>query len=160
MISTSLQHFIKEKYSPISHQGSTTIKELDEGLSDISQLPKKDRNPYQNWQDVPFDYLNQHFTGIADLNPNGFLFYTPAIMYQVLHDLKNRNNCVSVLWWIYNLNDDLLDNKSFKCISLFNKEQLFLLIIFLQKIIPYGIVDEHKIVAIITTIENIILTKP
>lgn len=159
MISAILQHFIKEKYYPISHQGFTTIKELDEGLSDISQPPKKDENPYHNWKDVPFDYLNQHFTGIADLNPSGFLFYTPAIMYQVLENIKERNNCVSVLWWIYNLNDDLLDNKSFKCISLFNEEQLFILIIFLQKLIPYDIVDEQKIIDIITTIESLILKK-
>lgn len=158
MTSKLLQHFIKQKYHSIPHQGFRTIKELDDA-DDVTKKPKKDINPYQNWQDIPFDYLNQHFTGISQLSPEGFLFYTPAILYQVLENFDERNNCVSVLWWLYDLDEEIVGDKFLTNLSLFNEEQLFLLIIFLQKIIPYGIVDEQKIVSIIATIESLILKK-
>lgn len=157
MLTSCLQYFIKKKYHSISHQGFATIKELDDA-DDITRTPDKDINPYHNWQDIPFNYLNEHYTGITTLSPAGFLFYTPAIMYQVLQDIDERNNCSSVLWWVYNLSDDILGNKSFKCISLFDKEQLFILIIFLEKIMSFGIVDEQKMLSIISAIENVIVS--
>lgn len=151
-----LQWFIIQKYKDVSNQGFATIKELD-NADDISQTPKKDINPYQNWQDIPFEYLNQHFTGISQLNPKGFLFYTPAIMYQVLENFDKRNHCVSVVWWLYDLDEEIVGDKFLENLSLFNEEQLFLLVLFLQKLMSSGIIDEQKFINIITAIENLIL---
>lgn len=159
MISKTLQHFIKQTYHSIPHQGFTTIKELDDA-DDITKIPKKDINPYQHWQDVPFDYLNRHFTGISQLSPKGFLFYTPAILYQVLEDFDGRKNDVALVWWLYDLDEEIVGDKFLKNISLFNKEQLFILVIFLQQLMPSGITDEQKFINIITAIEQLILTQP
>ena len=155
MISSTLQEYIKQKYQSIPYQGFTTIKELDDA-DDITKIPKKDTNPYQNWQDVPFDYLNQHFTGISQLSPEGFLFYTPAILYQVLEDFDERKNDVSLIWWLYELDEEIVGEKFLNNISLFNKEQLLILISFLEKLIPTGIMGEQKLIHIISVIKNII----
>ena len=151
-----LQHFIQKQFTDISNHGFITIKELEKA-DNISQTPKQDINPYQNWQDIPFEYLNQHYTGISQLNPKGFLFYTPAIMYQVLENFDKRNHCASVVWWLYDLDEEIVGDKFLENLSLFNEKQLFLLVLFLQKLIPSGIANRQKFINIITAIENLIL---
>lgn len=151
-----LQHFIQKQFTDISNHGFITIKELEKA-DNINQTPKKDINPYQNWQDIPFEYLNQHYTGISQLNPKGFLFYTPAIMYQVLENFDKRNHCASVVWWLYDLDKEIVGDKFLENLSLFNEKQLFLLVLFLQKLIPSGIANRQKFINIITAIENLIL---
>lgn len=154
-----LQHFIKKHFTDIYNHGFIAIKELNDA-DNIGQIPKKDINHYKNWQDVPFEYLNQYFTGISQLNPKGFLFYTPAIIYQVLADFDERNHCASVVWWLYELDKEILGDKFLENLSLFNEEQLFLLVIFLQKLMPSGIMDKQKFIKIITAIEYLILNNP
>lgn len=154
-----LQYFIQKHFVDISNYGFITIKEL-EYADNISQMPNKDINPYQNWQDIPFEYLNQHYTGISQLNPKGFLFYTPAIMYQVLENFDKRNHCASVVWWLYDLDKEIVGDKFLENLSLFNKEQLFLLVRFLQKLIPSGIANRQKFINIITDIKHLILNNP
>lgn len=161
MISRDLIKFLTEKYYiNIQSDGFDTIQyfdEIDDSLSP-NEVEKKP-NPYHSWQDVPFDYLNYHFTGITPLTTLGFLFYTPAIITCLLDDVDERNNSVAISWWLYKLQRDVLENQSFDCIQSFNQEQLLILILFLEFLSPFEIVKIQDLNNIISSLESFILTQ-
>ncbi|RZK47849.1 MAG: hypothetical protein EOO99_12120 [Pedobacter sp.] len=62
---------------------------LTEDHEEAIQAIKEKRkmfNKYSNPFDIPILYLNSYATGFSYLKPQGYLFYTPAIMNCVLND--------------------------------------------------------------------------
>ncbi|ELA09174.1 hypothetical protein MOMA_02165 [Moraxella macacae 0408225] len=130
---------------PYTFNPETKEKDLQDFENEISNWLEKDRvealnsirnnrkmlNPYKDWTEVPFEYLNIHYTGFSGLDAKGF-FYTPAVIYNVLERADERLNSAAVLWWFFRLNDEFLKYRSNDLLKFFNDFQLTLLIEFLN----------------------------
>lgn len=152
-----LKHFIKKHFNNINADAFEfeNLAHLD--ATDVLTFKGKIERNYCYWHEVEFSYLNKHYTGISWLNNQGFYFYTPAIMYQVLQNLEDRLNCVCLCWWFFKLKSDFVDNDK-GLLNHFNQEQLFIISLFLQALkIDLSSADDYQI--IINKIERLILSK-
>lgn len=131
---------------PYTFNTKTKEKDFQDFENEISNWLEKDRiealksvrknrkmlNPYKNWTEISFEYLNIHYTGFSALDAKGFLFYTPAVIYNTLEIVNERLNSAAVLWWFFRLNDEFLKYRSNDLLKFFNDFQLTLLIEFLN----------------------------
>lgn len=152
-----LQHFIKKHFANINADEFEfeNMAQL-EAMDDLTFCGKIERT-YRYWYELSFDYLNQNNLGIAWTNHQGFYFYTPAVMYQVLDDFNERNNAVITVWWFFRLKDEFLENNDTKLLSYFNNEQLLVVILFLKMLMENDVFYTDEYLAIISKIEQLIL---
>lgn len=156
MNSNTLQYFTKKLFINIPNNGFTTIEELN--IRDDITVPNLDiENNFQDWLAIDYHYLTKNGNGFATVNEKGFLFYTPAIIYQILDGIDERINSSALMYWFFRLRDESLKNNLVDLLREFNNHQLFLIIIFLEYLSKKDndISDDAKI--IIQNIENIIL---
>lgn len=151
-----LKHFIKKEFVNIPKNGFTTIEELN--IRDDITIPNLGiENTFQDWSNVDYQYLTKNCNGFSDVDKQGFLFYTPSIIYQTLDNIDERINSSALMYWFFRLRDESIKNDLSDLLSAFNNYQLFLIVIFLEYISNKDddIRDDTKI--IIQNIENIIM---
>ncbi|WFF39348.1 hypothetical protein LU290_03765 [Moraxella nasibovis] len=155
-----LQHFIKKYFANINADDYEfeNMAHL-EATDDLTFAGRIERN-YCYWHELSFDYINQNNLGIVWTNNQGFYFYTPAVMYQVLDDFNERHNAVITIWWFFRLKDEFLENNDTELFAYFNDEQLLIVILFLKILMKNDAFYFDEYTAIINKIEQLILTQP
>lgn len=130
---TTLQYFSKKAFADIPTDNFVTLEELD--IQDDITIPKLNlKNHFQDWLHIDYPYLIKHSNGFGRIDGNGFLFYTPAIIYQSLENPEERLNNAALMYWFFKLKDEYLDNNLNSFLKAFDDYQLFILINFLKYI--------------------------
>lgn len=83
---------------------------------------RKMRNRFENPFNIPSFYLNMHFTGFSYLDPQAYLFYTPAIMINYLSDPDFLTN--SFTWWLSRLKRADSQEKIIDLLKYFSEKQI------------------------------------
>lgn len=156
MNSNTLQYFTQKSFINIPKNGFTTIEELN--IRDDITIPSINiENAFQDWLNIDYQYLTKNYNGFSNVDKKGFLFYTPAIMYQTLDNVDERINSSALMYWFFRLRDESLKNNLVDLLSDFNNYQLFLIIIFLEHLSKKDNDISDDVEIIIQNIENIIL---
>lgn len=154
-----LQKFIKKEFVDIASTNFITIKEWHI-KDDITNSPLNLKNTFLNWTDVDYHYLTKYCDGIAGLNNAGFLFYTPAIIYHVLDNTDDRMGSSVLMYWLFKLKDENLNNNLASMLSLFNENQLLLILVFLEIFCKKDEFFCDDICDMMAKIEQLILNHP
>ncbi|MDC4862252.1 DUF6714 family protein [Acinetobacter baumannii] len=102
--------------------GNWFIEDFEEAVNAIKEK-RKMNNRYSNPFEIPVSYLNNYHTGFSFLKPQGFLFYTPAIMSSVLKDTEVLSS-PSFLSWFYRLRSSNTFEEISKLLNCFTKAQI------------------------------------
>ncbi|WP_445535971.1 DUF6714 family protein [Acinetobacter sp. G18] len=102
--------------------GSWFREDFKEAVNAIKEK-RKMNNRYVNPFEIPVSYLNNYHTGFSFLKPQGFLFYTPAIMSSVLKDTEVLSS-PSFLSWFYRLRWSNTFEAISKLLNCFTKAQI------------------------------------
>lgn len=102
--------------------GSWFREDFEEAVNAIKEK-RKMNNRYSNPFEIPVLYLNNYHTGFSFLKPQGFLFYTPAIMSCVLKDTEVLSSN-SFLSWFYRLRESNSFEVISKLLNCFTKAQI------------------------------------
>lgn len=102
--------------------GNWFREDFKEAVNAIKEK-RKMNNRYSNPFEISVPYLNNYHTGFGFLEPQGFLFYTPAIMSSVLKDTEFLSS-PSFLSWFYRLRSLNTFEEISKLLSCFTKAQI------------------------------------
>lgn len=102
--------------------GSWFREDFEEAVNAIKEK-RKMNNRYVNPFEIPVSYLNNYHTGFSFLKPQGFLFYTSAIMNCVLKDTEvlSSNSFSS---WLFRISESDTFEKISKLLNFFTKAQI------------------------------------
>jgi len=102
--------------------GNWFREDFKEAVNAIKEK-RKMNNRYSNPFEIPVSYLDNYYTGFSFLEPQGFLFYTPAIMSSVLKDTEVLSSpCFS--YWFYRLKRSNTFEEISKLLNCFTKAQI------------------------------------
>lgn len=96
--------------------------EFNEAVNAIKEK-RKMNNRYFNPFEIPVSYLDNYYTGFSFLEPQGFLFYTPAIMSSVLKDTEVLSS-PSFSYWFYRLRRSNTFEEISQLLNCFTKAQI------------------------------------
>ncbi|WP_151801726.1 hypothetical protein [Acinetobacter guillouiae] len=65
-------------------KNSTLLLEEKEDLILAIEHGKRVNNQYTIWQEIPFEYLNKYANGFYFITPNVYVFYTPALIKNLI----------------------------------------------------------------------------
>ncbi|MDC4305438.1 hypothetical protein NQ624_04190 [Acinetobacter baumannii] len=102
--------------------GNWFREDFKEAVNAIKEK-RKMNNRYFNPFEIPVSYLNNYHTGFSFLKPQGFLFYTPAIMSSVLKDTEVLSS-PCFLSWFYRLRRSNTFEEISKLLNCFTKAQI------------------------------------
>lgn len=102
--------------------GNWFREDFKEAVNAIKEK-RKMNNRYNNPFEIPVSYLDNYHTGFGFLEPQGFLFYTPAIMSSVLKDTEVLSS-LSFFSWFYRLRSLNTFEEISKLLNCFTKAQI------------------------------------
>lgn len=102
--------------------GNWFREDFKEAVNAIKEK-RKMNNRYSNPFEIPVSYLDNYHTGFGFLKPQGFLFYTPAIMSSVLKDTEVLSS-PSFFSWFYRLRSLNTFEEISKLLNCFTKAQI------------------------------------
>ncbi|MGB8811208.1 MAG: DUF6714 family protein [Acinetobacter calcoaceticus] len=102
--------------------GNWFREDFNEAVNAIKEK-RKMNNRYFNPFEIPVSYLDNYYTGFSFLEPQGFLFYTPAIMSSVLKDTEVLSS-PGFLSWFYRLRSSNTFEEISKLLNCFTKAQI------------------------------------
>ena len=105
----------------------------------ILSIEKGERvlNRYSTWQEIPFDYLNNCAFGFYFISPAAYLFYTPALILNLLLNEEYFKGDAFDKW----LSTLVMEDSNSKLLIKFNLSQLKLL----KRFLDYVLVDEYAL---------------
>lgn len=106
---------------------------IDEKNDLISAINEEQRviNHYLTWGDVPFEYLNKYANGFYFITPEAYLFYTPALILNLVLNPECFKGVAFDKW----LSRLLMKEIEHKPLILFNSIQSRLIKKFLSKLL-------------------------
>ncbi|CAI3111039.1 hypothetical protein MWMV17_MWMV17_00658 [Acinetobacter calcoaceticus] len=118
-------------------------EDFEEAVNAIKEK-RKMYNRYSNPFEIPVSYLNNYHTGFGFLKPQGFLFYTPAIMNCVLKDTEvlSSNSFSS---WLFRISTSDTFEEISKLLNFFTKAQIEVLKDFLLFILDISVEKKERI---------------
>lgn len=114
---------IKSSTSLLEEEKNDLILTIEEG--------KRVYNKYKIWQEVPFSYLDKYADGFYFITPKSYIFYTPALIKNLISNPENFKG-VAFDKWISRL---LMDDGDNIVLVKFNIFQLEIMIKFLSNLL-------------------------